>query len=188
MTAKKISACKKFRANVVRSMRTMGFLTVRADYLCVSCYQYFAENYRLLDEDTVQIVPDVDEAGEPGQETAESEEEPEEPVDQILVKLLQSKSFSELNDGNEHLWLQVMHLIGDRLCRHPVYEDGMTVKSLYKDKNFLTKLDILKFIQERNQYLVQFLCGLSGLKCNEISNQLRSHLLPELKCATTCAT
>lgn len=177
--AAKISSYKKFRAPIIREMRRIGFLSVRGDFLCKCCYQHFVENYRIPDEVEGAACNNGEDTVHEGVSDGDEEascEETDYTTNQLLTLLiqqLQSRSFSELNDDNEHLWAQLLFLIGDRLCRQPVYEDGIAIKSLYKDKQFLIDLDIQKFIRERNQNLVQFICSLTGLRFELASNQLQ---------------
>ena len=91
-----------------------------------------------------------------------------------LINVLKISSFQDLMDGaNRKLWLALIELIGEKCCHKPVYDDGMMVRSNYRNVEFLTDLDVLKYIKERNQILVRFLCGLSGVDFENASSKTR---------------
>ena len=64
-------------------------------------------------------------------------------------------------------------LIGEKLCKEKVYKDGKAPQTCYTNKSFLTNLNILRFIKERNKLLVRFLCGVSGLEFSVESEQIQ---------------
>ena len=90
-----------------------------------------------------------------------------------LIFLLEEKSYDYLCDGKEHLWEKLTGLIGEKLCKEKVYKDGKAPQTCYTNKSFLTNLNILRFIKERNKLLVRFLCGVSGLEFSVESEQIQ---------------
>ena len=80
-------------------------------------------------------------------------------VEQVLkelIFLLEEKSYDNLCDGKEHVWEKLIGLINEKLCKEKVYKDGEALQTCYKNKSFLTNLNILRFIKERNKLLVCF--------------------------------
>ena len=51
-----------------------------------------------------------------------------------------------------------------KVFKEKVYKDGKALQMCCKNKSFLTNLNILRFIKERNKLLVCFLFGVSGLE------------------------
>ena len=76
----------------------------------------------------------------------------------------------------KHLWEKSTGLIGEKLCKGKVYKDGKALQMCYTNKYFLTNLNILRFIKERNKLLVRFLCGVSGLEFSVESEQIQYDL------------
>ena len=66
-----------------------------------------------------------------------------------------------------------MFLVGNVICRNSMYHDGRTLKDLYKSKDVLIDIDIMKFIKERNQLLVKFFLGFSGIQLYNETNKIR---------------
>lgn len=63
----------------------------------------------------------------------------------MLIDSLKTSSFADLA-GHEKLWEKFLLLIGEKLCKKKIYDDGLAIRKLYKDSEFLLDLDILTFL------------------------------------------
>ena len=66
-----------------------------------------------------------------------------------LISLLEKEALNTFYDGNESLWIKLIELIGERLCRKPIYDDGVLILSKYKDSFFFKDLDILEGVETK---------------------------------------
>ena len=153
INALNITNCKKIKMGVVQYLCGIKLLPPRANFICVECYSEGIKRMNGAD------IPVVSSSNKRKKET-EQEEEQEDDVKQLLLKMidgLESGDYHSLMDDKEPLWQRLLYLIGDKLCKEPIYKDGLQLQSKYKDSKFLINLDILTFVKERNQLLVRFL-------------------------------
>ena len=79
-----------------------------------------------------------------------------------IVNILSDQENELISDENSKMWKSVANLMGERLCRKQVFGDGESLVQKYKDVSFYVNLDLVKYIDERNQIIVKFLSGVSG--------------------------
>ena len=65
--------------------------------------------------------------------------------------------------SSEHKLCELLKLIGNKVISNSCYNDGLTLQSLYKDKDVLANLNPVFYIKKHDQYLVSFLLGVTGI-------------------------
>ena len=77
-----------------------------------------------------------------------------------------------------------MFMLGNKVCNKAVYQDGVSIRKLYKDSKFLTEQNTDQYIADRNRFLVLFLCGVTGLDLlsASTSSQRKLTFIKTLEC------
>ena len=82
----------------------------------------------------------------------------EETLDQV-ISLVEGISIEDAQNVNPEKLKRLLNLIGMKFVQNNIYEDGLTLRSKYRDTEYLSSLNSNKFILEINQLLLSFICG-----------------------------
>ena len=172
--ALKIDSTKEFMIFIITELKSKIFLPLRANFLCYSCYnEYTKWNHKSM-QTTNEYINQIDSNKNEKQSCIlKKVQDKMKQVLEELIFLLEEKSYDSSCNGKDHLWEKLIGLIGEKLCKEKVYKDGKALQTCYKNKSFLTNLNILRFIKERNKLLVRFSCGVSGLEFSLESEQIQ---------------
>ena len=78
-----------------------------------------------------------------------------------------------LSSSTELKLNKLLNVLGDVLVSQSCYDDGQSIQSLYRDRNFLSNLDPLPYIETRNKFLNSFLLGVTGLNLQEETSKVK---------------
>lgn len=86
-----------------------------------------------------------------------------------LIDTIEATPFDKLYCGKESLWGNLYKLLGEKLSSR-ICNDNKTLESLYKQQKLLIDLNIPKFLKERNNLLLLFMCGLTNQNYDNQTN------------------
>ena len=66
----------------------------------------------------------------------------------------------------------LLKIVVSRLVKTRIFNDGISLKMCYKDDKFLKTMDTKKYLEERNQLVLDFINGCCGINYREQSDNL----------------
>ena len=91
-----------------------------------------------------------------------------------IVSLVSNLPIDIVKQVNQEKIENLLYHIALKFISKDVYEDGISLKSKYKDTSYLSTLESKDFLQERNKLLMAFICGSSNI---EFENQTTAPFL-----------
>ena len=73
-------------------------------------------------------------------------------------------SREELSNVPQQLLQKLLVLLGEKFVNKEICEDGIKIKSLYKDAKYLTNSNRKEFLSQRNQMVPAFIKGCCGFQ------------------------
>ena len=95
-------------------------------------------------------------------------------LDQLLtdtISLLQDFPDNLSGDVNHEKLENVLNLIASKFLMEKIREDGVSLKSKYKDTTYLKTLNSKEFVRDRNRLLLSFICGAVDINFEEQTNR-----------------
>ena len=66
----------------------------------------------------------------------------------------------------------ILKIVGSRFVKTQIFNDGISLKMCYKDNKFLKTMDTKKYLEESNQFVLDFINGCCGINYGEQSDNL----------------
>ena len=82
------------------------------------------------------------------------------------------EDYDEGEEVDIKLLQQLLELLGTKFVQKDIYEDGLCLKSKYKEHGYLSKLDSKVYLTQRNQLLLSFINGCCAYQWEEQNKSL----------------
>ena len=81
-----------------------------------------------------------------------------------LIDVLGNTSDECLKNVDKTSLATLLEMIASKFIENDILQDGLSLKSCYKDSEYLSSLDSKKYLLERNQLLLAFINGCCKIK------------------------